>query len=195
MIDFPDYEKATNAAYDVLKCYKGHYPQIDVLLILSEFENISIHTYSDTAQRMSMSFSQFVDCAPSEYGFTIYDKEHQKWIVFYNDQKDVCTIRFTLAHELGHIVLRHDDDNYTAKCEANCFARNLLCPVPLRDGFNLSTTQDYCDCFNISEPMAKATLGRNSSDVHYITKDSYQAINDNAYYDLAGYSPADLYGY
>ena len=36
----------------------------------------------------------------------------------------------TLAHELGHIVLRHTGQSDAEEAEANCFAGHLLCPMP-----------------------------------------------------------------
>lgn len=196
MNSFPDYNRATNAAYEILREYHGRYPQIDVYELLVSNKNVKVHTYSEMAKRMEMTFSEYLAFCGSDDGFTAFNKISGKWIVFYNDMKSERTVRFTLAHELGHIVLRHDDDDDPiSQREANCFARNILCPAPLRDGFNLKTVSDYCECFNVSEFMAEATLGHNSSDFYYISKDNYNAINDNAYFYLAGYTPADLYGY
>lgn len=72
--------------------------------------------------------------------------EHNgKCLIVYNkNQKPKDRIRFTLAHELGHILHRHHQELGTEMLqrlqvekslydvmedEANCFARNLLCPA------------------------------------------------------------------
>jgi hypothetical protein len=67
-----------------------------------------------------------------------------KYIIFYNEQRSKRRIRFTIAHEMGHVFLDHHDkykktilkrDGVGEKLydllekEANCFARNLLCPA------------------------------------------------------------------
>jgi len=70
--------------------------------------------------------------------------EDGKYVIVYNHlvtPKD--RIRFTIAHELGHVFLRHHDELGVTilqrlwvektlydvlEDEANCFARNLLCP-------------------------------------------------------------------
>lgn len=196
MNSLPNYNSATNAAYEVLKKYAGPYPQIDIMgIIISHFPNVSIHTYTETAKNFKMTISDFLDTVTSEHGYTLYKPAKQQWIICYNDTKCERTIRFTLAHELGHVVLKHQDDDIISRCEADCFARNVLCPVPLRDGFNLSTKEDYCECFNISEPMAEITLDLNKNDNYYITKDNYNYINDKAFCFFSGYTLAELYGY
>lgn len=192
---FPNYKLATNAAYEVLRNYTGPYPQIDILRIISRFPNISIHTYTETAREFGMTLSDFLDTAMSDHGYTVYDVISKKGIIYFNDTKSERTIRFTLAHELGHIVLEHLKDDDIARREADCFARNVLCPVPLRDGFNLSTTEDFCECFNISEPMAEITLELNTSDNYYISKNNYNNVNDNIYCYFSGCTLAELYGY
>lgn len=40
----PDYGKATNAAYNILKDYVGPFPQIDIIGIVKSLPNISVHT-------------------------------------------------------------------------------------------------------------------------------------------------------
>ena len=68
-----------------------------------------------------------------------------KYLIVYNkNQKPKARVRFTLAHELGHILHRHHSELGTEllqrmqvekslydvmEDEANCFARNLLCPA------------------------------------------------------------------
>lgn len=67
-----------------------------------------------------------------------------RYIVFYNEEKIKQRIRFTIAHELGHIFLNHHEEYGKSvlerggvtptlyeriEHEADCFARNLLCPA------------------------------------------------------------------
>ena len=70
-------------------------------------------------------------------------------IAYNNKIKPRKRINFTLAHEIGHIILNHHkdfevtttlQDNFTEEeykileNEANCFARNILAPAPLVSG-------------------------------------------------------------
>ncbi len=194
MTEYPDYNRATNAAYEVLKVYDGRYPKIDIFhLLLMYSDRVSIHTYTECAAREGVSVREFVDdYAESEMGFTIFDIKNKRWEIFYNDTKCETTIRFTLAHELGHIVFEHNEDNDVHDKEANCFARNLLAPVPVRDGYKLEKIDDYCECFNISDSMAKVVKDLNSSDSYYITRENYNEIFDRAYVSIIGGSLPEL---
>lgn len=195
MTNFPDYFKATNEAYLLLSEYTGNYPVIDIFSIFLKMPYVKVHTFSEYANKLSLNVSEFLQIAPSDYGFSIYDKCTKKWLVFYNDLKSNTTIRFTLAHELGHIVLNHTSDDNISQSEANCFGRNLLCPVPIRKAFHLEKISDYCSCFDISEPMAEATIGNDYSDSYYITQENFQKVDNNIYCYFSGYSLAELYGY
>lgn len=196
MIEFPDYRRATNAAYDVLQYYDGTFPEIKILTIIKRYPNIKICSYSCAAQKLNVSHSEFTyQYASSEQGFTVADRPNNRYIIYYNDFKDTTTTKFTLAHELGHIILGHTNDNEIADKEANCFARNLLCPIQIIIGFQLETVSDYTNCFHISEPMAVASICNKKSDEYYITKQNYDSIDEKVYCYMVGCTPAELYGY
>lgn len=195
MIELPDYNKATNAAYEELQKYDGRYPQIDIFHIIRNHPKIKLHTFTEIASRLGISVEEFVaELSESDMGYTVYDRAKGRWLIYYNDTKCSTTIRFTIAHELGHIVLKHTEDNSVADREANCFARNLLCPVPLRNELGLKTLDDYCSAFYISDAMAKVVMDKNSSDLYYISGVNYGAVNDMAYCYFTGYSMAEIYG-
>lgn len=196
MIKIPDYRCATNAAYEILQKYDSCFPQIDIFGIIMSYPNVKVHTYSEAAGMIGLSVYDFAhNVASSEHGFTIYDKNSGHALVFFNDIKSEHTIRFTLAHELGHLVLRHKKDGSVEDREANCFARNLLCPVPLRDELGLKSLDDYCNAFDVSERMARVVIDRTPSDAYYITKSNYNNVNDLAYCYFTGCTLAELYGY
>lgn len=54
-----------------------------------------------------------------------------QWYIFYNDSKPPKRIRFTLMHEIAHIVLDHTEPSDLAEAEANFFAKYALAPPPL----------------------------------------------------------------
>lgn len=174
----PDYEKATNLAYEVLQRYSGAYPRIDILAIALSCPQVRVHTFSESASRLGITVEDFTtEYSESDTGFTVYDTQNQRWLMFYNDTKCETTIRFTVAHELGHIILKHTKDTSIADREANCFARNILCPVPIRCELELLTQDDYCLAFNISDAMAQVVISLNHNDIYYITKNSYDTIS------------------
>lgn len=188
MITEPNYEYATNAAYKELSYYNGSFPQIDIFELISESGDIILKSYSQAARYLNCSHNEFTyHIAQSEYGFTVSDLRTGNHIIYFNNLKDDKTIRFTLAHELGHIRLGHTVDNEISDKEANCFARNLLCPVQLVKGYALSTAEEYADCFGISIPMARVSMAHFKSDYYYITNSNYQAVNDKIYSYMTGY--------
>lgn len=60
-------------------------------------------------------------------GYTIIAGDNK--IVLYNSDYDILypqRLRFSLAHEIGHIFLKHIDDNDTSEEEANYFASQIV---------------------------------------------------------------------
>lgn len=92
--------------------------------------------------------------------------EVTKTTVYYDDAPPSISrqrIRFTLAHEVGHLVLQHPGDgDEIYEAEANNFARYLLAPDPLviRDSqFDPEIIQ--CD-FDISFSCAQVVCERSA---------------------------------
>lgn len=83
-------------------------------------------------------------CASRTDGLTV--RRDGRYVVLYNDQVGNERRRaFTLAHEVGHILLSHGgEDPEVEEREANAFAASLLCPaiaaryIAHRDGKPLS---------------------------------------------------------
>lgn len=67
-------------------------------------------------------------------GYSIYNKYTKKYIIALDDVNfDLSRQRFTLAHELGHIFLKHHTkykylNSYVKEKSANAFAGELLMP-------------------------------------------------------------------
>lgn len=194
MINAPNYYKATNAAYNLLikQCTFELPVNLNRLLRLYQ-QYVRIMTYSQMAAKFNMTVGDYKALAPSDFGFTM--KKDSKSYILFNDEKGYLTNRFTIAHEIGHIVLAHKIDDSVAKREANCFARNLLCPVPVIDSLNISNIEDYAGWFHVSDLMAENCIKNLSSDRYYIENRNYSILNDLVYTFMTGESPASVYGY
>jgi len=105
-----------------------------------------------------MNWEELMRLNVSERGY-IY-REGKRAIIFYNDRITPEIIRFTIAHELGHYVLGHTVDDSVTDREANCFARNFLCPVPATDYWGIKDVDECCDVFDISPPAAQVVLDK-----------------------------------
>lgn len=194
MINAPDYHVATNAAYELL--IEQDMLELPVnlsKLIYLRRHNIHLMTYSQMAARFSMTVSDYKDLVPSELGFTM--RMGNRNYILYNEEKGYCTNRFTIAHEIGHILLGHKTDDSVAEREANCFARNLLCPVPVINGFNITDINDYTGWFHISDLMAENCIKNISSDRYYIKDRLYSIVDSLIYTYMTGESLASVYGY
>ena len=78
-----------------------------------------------------------------------------QWYIFYNDALPDCRIRFTLMHEIGHIVLDHTEGSDLAESEANFFAKYALAPPPLVNEISPEDYMELRDAFNLSNQFAK----------------------------------------
>jgi len=76
--------------------------------------------------------------------------------IFYNDfDYSLSRIRFTLAHELAHLILEHEDDGELSECEANFAAGYLLAPDPIVIEYSSLETHDIEAKFGVSHECAK----------------------------------------
>lgn len=83
--------------------------------------------------------------------------------ILYNDQRSENRIRFSLAHELGHIWLEHPDQSMCqsletierAEAEANFFAGYLLAPTALVLSRGLETPEQIAKSLDLSFEAAQ----------------------------------------
>lgn len=81
----------------------------------------------------------------SKSGFKLFLKAldgTSAWYIYYNETKPWGHVRFTILHEIGHIVLEHLQESDVAEAEANFFAKYAIAPPVL---VNLIRPNDYMD--------------------------------------------------
>lgn len=98
-------------------------------------------TYRKAAERRGITAAELADVFGTEDAFSAMTPGTGQVLIVYNDSLiSGERVRFSLCHELGHLFLRHFDfpeDSLTSchrrllDLEANTFAANLLCPVPV----------------------------------------------------------------
>ena len=96
----------------------------------------------------------------------------QYYIVFNDEIQHAGRIRFTLAHEIGHILLGHvenitfyrnsemDSDTDEREVQANIFARDLLMPATVLSALNLNTSAEISLLCNVSMQSAEIRAKR-----------------------------------
>ncbi len=83
--------------------------------------------------------------------------------IFYNENANIDRLRFSVAHEIGHIWLGHKCDCRHNEAEANHFASYLLAPTPMIVEIGFDDAFDIADHFRISYEAACCALRRAKS--------------------------------
>ena len=88
--------------------------------------------------------------------------------IFYNDQRSRQEARFTVAHELGHILMGHigpvpgvlSSDDPKKEKEADRFALRILAPVCVLWARGIYTAEEIAEVCDISPEAARKRAGR-----------------------------------
>lgn len=150
------YKDARNAAWQVLLDYDIRTLPVDVVGIAAA-EDIAVINNKDVGE-----------LKPDEDGASLYSDG--KWYIIYKDSPVVGRMRFTVAHELGHIFLGHpligkhsrrfDTEKPDIETQANVFASRLLAPACVLWGLDLHSAEDIANVCNISFAAAKIRAER-----------------------------------
>ncbi|WP_243549240.1 ImmA/IrrE family metallo-endopeptidase [Priestia megaterium] len=162
----PNFGKAEQAAFELLKINNVQELPVKVKKLAKNFSNLKIKTYSWFAKTHDMTLEEVCEFANSDEGCCWYIKSKNKYIILYNDKvENVGRIRWTIAHELGHFMLKHNEmsdksvyarnslteEEYEVfEKEANCFARNLLAPPQIVYVLRPQSPHVVSDLFDIS---------------------------------------------
>lgn len=101
--------------------------------ILQLCRGTALYTYQEAMQVLGMTSDAFERQFGGGEGFTWrveLSDGTTRYLVCYRADGNRARLRFTLAHELGHIVLHHRGASPGEETEADCFAAHLLCPRP-----------------------------------------------------------------
>lgn len=92
-------------------------------------KNIIIVSFSKYACDTGSNINLLTKNGIFDDGYTIQNVRENTSIIFYNDKiENKGRIRWTIAHEIGHIVLGHNKQCEINEVEANTFASQLLLP-------------------------------------------------------------------
>jgi len=116
---------------------------------------ISLRRYSnqdESTKQKLMKISEDAFCyAFNENGFLVRG-------IAYNDKMPKRRIRFSIMHEIGHIVLDHTEHSQLAEAEANFFAQYMLVPTPTLQYILPLAVSKVSFLYNISEECAKNVI-------------------------------------
>lgn len=132
--------------------------------IVSHNSQIKFISYEKYSKDMGVSIRDLISICESYAGCTFYEQSTKRYLILYNTNPYRTVpgrIRWTKAHELGHIVLGHFDhlscnssrklSDKELESEADYFAANLLCPMPLFKTFDVSSPAQIQSQFGLSK--------------------------------------------
>ena len=93
-------------------------------------------------------------------GLSHYDPDIGTFIIYYDDSIPYARIRFTIMHEIGHILLGHREESILAKRMADYFAAYSLAPTPLMGLLKCEDYIDVIDSFDVSPECADICFKR-----------------------------------
>ncbi|PGE98887.1 hypothetical protein COF51_06875 [Bacillus pseudomycoides] len=179
---YPRYDKSVTLAYRFLTSNNIHSFPIEPLEIIQK-NKWGLISYSDLAEIHGVDIESVIKAYQSKDGYTIYDGQY--YTIAYNDTVDSKErIRFTLMHEIGHIIFNHLVDfdatilnrggltelQYDVlEKEVNSFARNTLCPANLVHELNMNKIIHLQNHFGLSPQAAKFRLQILQSDKFKLT--------------------------
>ncbi len=159
-----DYKKARDLAWKILINNDIRALPVDVVSICKR-ERINLFTYSQ-----SMNFIKSLgleDNAKDNDAFSLNS------MIFYDDTKPRERQRFSIAHELGHILLHSERGGKATvynrepspcdnpiETEANIFASRILAPLCVLQFLNLNSIKEISEFCEISFTAAKLRFAR-----------------------------------
>ncbi|MBC1651276.1 ImmA/IrrE family metallo-endopeptidase [Listeria booriae] len=144
-----NYAKAQKIAYEVIANSKLTDLPINLKKLIASCEDLTLMSYKRFGKINHLSRDEVIAYAQSEDGCLWYSKSDKQYVLLYNQSVlNVGRRRFTIAHELGHYFLKHNEmtdrsllsrtqlsklEHEVFEQEANYFAKRLLVPIPLVD--------------------------------------------------------------
>lgn len=167
MESYDNYKSARDKAWKILLRHHISSLPVDVFDLCKK-SGVLLRTYKEgytTIQSFGLGRHMKND------GFTA--KINGRYIIFYDDT--VCPtsrMKFTIAHEIGHIAMRHVSDSATVwnrseeqapnrqETQANVFASRLLAPACVLMELNIHTVDELQEVTGLSCLAAKIRLKR-----------------------------------
>lgn len=168
---YKQYKKIRDLTWQLLIDFHITELPVQVAPIIRQL-GIGLYTYREN--RLCIAQLGLTDFMEETDGFAMFfDGKHR---IFYDDSKTRGRIRFTLAHELGHILcdpafkqMQSEDiiksagtkaDALSVETQANMFAVRLLAPACVLHELGLATAQDIARVCDLSLPAAEFRLRR-----------------------------------
>ena len=136
------YKNARNLAWKILINQKITNFPIDIKNVANKLGIIVIEAKHLPHKLYAISFSQ-----------------NSQTYISYIPSNNINTDRFTIAHELGHLLLQHKANSEHQEEQANIFASRLLAPMIVINDLAPDSAEELSDLFGLS--LESATIRYN----------------------------------
>ena len=133
---FPDYGRAFREAHAMLVFSKATWLPVNPFDIAKN-NHWTVRSIRDTAKETGMTRAEILELMtnPDASAMHVNGSRQTKFTIIYNERvTSPGRIRWSIAHEIGHIALNHVSDSKpkdVQEKEAERFAAELLCPKPI----------------------------------------------------------------
>lgn len=172
--DYPRYAFARQRAYRLLCELEVTRLPIDPWQIARSLPNVHVCKWTEVRDNCHDPDPLYIDAEGAD-AKTHHQRGSSNYLVVYDDRVDnYRRVRWTMAHEIGHIVLGHlVSFEATALCrgsltekeykvlerEADCFAANILAPMTIINRMpSIKTKNDFMDICELSGMAADNCL-------------------------------------
>ena len=162
----PRFSYARKVADKIFKDFTDHKYPVNTLKIIKENKNIKIVSYEYYSKKTKKSIDEIEDFSKDSYTYCQEKDNTLRFLIIYNSKiYSIARIRFSVAHELGHIFLNHFSSNcsnlsekeYSVyEAEANTFANELLIPPSLLN--ESASADEIYKHFDVSKQAAQVSL-------------------------------------
>ena len=158
----PDYDRAATAACRVLVRLRVDRLPVRPLEMLRRCRDTFLCTFEEAADALGLTSDELDRMSGGADACTFREMHggRERYVVCYRAGGNPARLNFTLAHELGHIVLRHRDTGPAAEAEADCFASHLLCPEAVLRAAACRSAEVLAQLCYISRTAAEMAMTR-----------------------------------
>lgn len=159
-LDTPNKKKAILAARELLLWSDIRWLPVDPKKLYKTF-NWALLTYNEAQFVLGKEEIDRLRKKKIEASTTAHPLKSGVYVTIYDETIYQQRIRFTLAHEIGHIILDHFSSNkewHAFESEAHFFAAELLAPLPILEELPIQNEYDIMNICDLSYEAAKNRL-------------------------------------
>ena len=184
MLDSKDFNRMDKLALEFLSDYELYSFPLDIFKIATDIFNVKIKNYSSLSDEQ-LKFIKSKD--PLDKGYTVVERLSDgsiRYIIYINDSNCLARQRYTLAHEIKHILCGDTIFNEDEEILADYFAKVLLAPKCVILENHYLSIDDLMSQFGLSEEASINYLNSLSHRIYFYDYDLFDFEREyvNNYY-------------